>query len=108
MKPFAKSNQKDTKIDPKIIKIPPKIDPWRASGTPWRPYLRQDPFMYPIWLHFGPQMGPQNRPKIGHFLDIFLNDFLEPLFHAFGLHLGSQNDPKKRPQREPRPEHENN
>ena len=56
---------------------------------------------------FGTPKGPQNRSKIDHFLDLFLNDFWEPLFHAFGLHLGSQNDPKMRPKREPRPEHEN-
>ena len=52
--------------------------------------------MYPIWPHFGPQKGPQNRSKIDHFLGLFLNDFLEPLFDAFGLHLGSQKDPKTR------------
>ena len=90
--PSQKVTQKTPNVAPKIIENPPKIDPWRASRTPWRPYLRQETFMYPIWLHFGPQMGPQNRPKIYHFLNLFLNDFLEPLFHAFGLHLGSQND----------------
>ena len=73
---FAESDQKHTKIAPKIVKNPLKIDPWRASGTPWRPYLRQEPFMYPLCTHFEPQKGPQNRSKIDHFLDMFLNDFL--------------------------------
>ena len=61
--------------------------------------------MYPVWLHFRPQMGPQNRSKIDHSLDLFLNDFWEPLFHAFDLHLGSQNTSKKRPKSEPTPNH---
>ena len=82
-----------------MINIPSKIDPWRASGTPWGPYLSQGWFLDHFWLHFGPQQGPQKRSKIDHFLDLFLNDFLEPLFHAFGLHLGSQNDPKLKPKR---------
>ena len=79
-KTFAESDQKHIKIAPKIIKNPLKIDPWRASGTPWRPYLRQEPFMYPLCTHFEPQKGPQNRSKIDHFLDLFLIDFLEPIF----------------------------
>ena len=100
-KTFAESDQKHTKIAPKIIKNPLKIDPWRASGTPWGPYLSQGRFLDHFWLRFRPQKGPQNRSKIDHFLDMFLNDFWEPLFHAFGLHLGSQNDPKMRPKRVP-------
>ena len=46
---------------------------------------------------FGTPKGPQNRSKIDHCLDMFLDDFWEPLFHASGLHLGSQNDPKWNP-----------
>ena len=100
-KTFAEIDQKHTKIAPKIIKNPLKIDPWRASGTAWRPYLSQGRFLDHFWLHFGPQKGPQNRPKINYFLDLFLNDFWEPFFHAFGIHLDPQNDPKMRPKRDP-------
>ena len=50
---------------------------------------------------FGTPKGPQNQSKIDHFLDLFLNDFWEPLFRAFGLHLGSKNTSKMRPKRGP-------
>ena len=72
---------------------------WNTLATLLEPRALYVPFMYPIWLHFGPQKGPQNRSKIDQFLNLFLNDFLEPLFHAFGLHLGSQNETKKDPKR---------
>ena len=73
-------------------------DPLATLLEPRAPYV---PFMYPIWFHFGPQMGPQNRSKIDHCLDLCLTSFLGPLFHAFGLHLGSQNDPKMKLKRVP-------
>ena len=104
---FAESYQKHTKIAPKIIKHPLKIDPWRASGTPWGPYLSQGRFLDHCWLHFRPRKGPQNRPQKINVLYLFLNDFLEPFVCACCFHFGPQNDPKKRPKRDPRPEHEN-
>ena len=62
-----------------------------------------DRFFAPFWT----PKGPQNRSKIDHVFDLFLNDFLEPLFEAFGLHLGSQNDPKNRPKRVSKRTHKN-
>ena len=91
-----------TKIGPKIIKNPLKIDPWPPPGTLleqrslWRPLI--SPFLAPK----GSPVGPQNRPKIDHFLDMFLNDFWEPLFDALGLHVASQHTSKMRPKRVPK------
>ena len=99
--------QNHHKIDPKIIKNPTKIDPWTHPGSLLEQRSLLRPLISPFLAPKGSPMGPQNRSKIDHFLNIILVPFLEPLFHAFGLHLGSQNDPKKRPQRDPRPEHEN-
>ena len=94
-KTFPESDQKHIKIAPKIIKNPLKIDPWRASGTPWRPYLSQGRFLDHFWLHFRPQKGPQNQPKIEQFLCLLLHDFLEPLFHALGINLAPKTTPKR-------------
>ena len=59
--------QKPTKNHPKIglklIKNPPKIDPWRASGTLWNPYLKNDRFWVDFWLQFGPQRDPKIDQK---------------------------------------------
>ena len=90
-----------------MIKNPSKIDPQRAPETLLEQRSLLEPLICAFLALFGTPMGPQNRSKINHFVDLFFNDFWEPLFHAFGLRLGSQNDPKKRPKREPRTEREN-
>ena len=63
--------------------------------------MKNDRFWAPFWT----PKGPQNRSKIDNCLDVFLNDFLEPLFHAFGLHFGFQNDPKMKAKRVPTQNH---
>ena len=98
---LPKTHQNRFKNQQKSFQNRPLESLWDPLATLLEPRALYVPFMYPIWLHFWPQKGPQNRPKIDHFLDLFLNDFLEPLFHAFGLHFGSQNDPKMRPKRVP-------
>ena len=87
-----------SKIAPKMIKNPSKIDPQRAPETLLERRSLLGPLICTFLAPFGTPKGPQNRSKIDHFLDLFLNDFLEPLFHAFGLHLGSQKRDQKETQ----------
>ena len=84
-----------------MVKNRSQIDPLRAPGTllEWRSLL--GPLICTFLAPFGTPKGPQNQSKNNHFLDLFLNDFWEPLFHAFGLHLGSKNTSKMRPKRGP-------
>ena len=110
-KPHARNpSQKVTKNTPNIAPKAPKNHQkssqnrpleslWDPLATLLEPRALYVPFMYPIWLHFGPQMGPQNRSKIDHFLNLFLTSFLKPLFRVFCLHLGSQNVTKMTPKK---------
>ena len=63
-KPFTKSDQNHSNISPKMISDPPKIDPWRASETPWRPYWSQETYMYPKCTLSGSILDPKRDPKI--------------------------------------------
>ena len=51
------------KIGPKLIKTPPKIDPWRASGTLWNTYLKNDRLLIDFGVPFGSKMEPKIDQK---------------------------------------------
>ena len=90
-----------------MIKHRCQIDPWSPPRTPLGARSLLGILISTFLAPFGTPMGPQNRSKIDHVVDLFLNDFWEPLFHAFGFHLASKTTSKMRPKRDPTPIHEN-